>query len=82
MEKALPVKAKLSRKGELLSRLPFELTQAQIRAYEEIKTDLAKPHPMHRLVQGDVGSGKTLVALLSALEAADAGFHHGHEDRD
>jgi len=74
LEKALPVKAKLSRKGELLSRLPFELTQAQIRAYEEIKTDLAKPHPMHRLVQGDVGSGKTLVALLSALEAADAGF--------
>ena len=74
LEKALPVRARTSRLKELVSALPFELTSAQGRAFEEIKADLMKPHPMHRLVQGDVGSGKTLVALMAALEAADAGF--------
>lgn len=57
-----------------LKKLPFELTQAQKRAYAEVKADLAKSHPMHRLVQGDVGSGKTMVAFLSALTAIEAGF--------
>ncbi len=52
---------------KLKNALPFRLTGAQTRAFEDIARDLAQPHPMHRLVQGDVGSGKTLVALLAAL---------------
>ncbi len=73
-ENALPVKALKSRQSELAAQLSFQLTNAQKRAFNEIKQDLEKPHPMHRLVQGDVGSGKTLVALMSALEVSDAGF--------
>ncbi|HJV34843.1 ATP-dependent DNA helicase RecG [Geomonas sp.] len=52
---------------ELLKLLPFSLTNAQRRVLSEIKEDMIAPHPMHRLVQGDVGCGKTLVALLAAL---------------
>ncbi len=58
----------------LLSRLPFEPTGAQTRVLEEIASDLNQPVPMLRLVQGDVGSGKTLVAALAALAAIDAGY--------
>ena len=54
--------------------LPFELTGAQRRAWSEIAGDLARPHPMHRLLQGDVGSGKTVVALLAAVAAQAAGM--------
>lgn len=54
-------------------RLPFPLTGAQQRTIEEIAGDLAKPFPMHRLLQGDVGSGKTLVAVASMLAAIDGG---------
>ncbi|MDG2335444.1 MAG: ATP-dependent DNA helicase RecG [Myxococcota bacterium] len=53
--------------------LPFELTAAQQRVWSEIAGDLARPHPMHRLLQGDVGSGKTVVALLAAVAAQAAG---------
>ena len=64
--------------GELvdrfLSRLPFPLTGAQERVIEEIVGDLAKPHPMHRLMQGDVGAGKTVVALCALLTAVQGGF--------
>jgi ATP-dependent DNA helicase RecG len=56
--------------------LPFPLTGAQQRAIREIEEDLAGPHPMHRLLQGDVGAGKTLVAV-SALLVAVAGGHQG-----
>jgi ATP-dependent DNA helicase RecG len=56
--------------------LPFSLTGAQQRAVEEIEADLAKSVPMHRLLQGDVGSGKTLVALWCLLTAV-AGGHQG-----
>ncbi|OGU17866.1 MAG: ATP-dependent DNA helicase RecG [Geobacteraceae bacterium GWC2_53_11] len=56
---------------ELARLLPFELTAAQRRVLAEIKTDMMAPHPMHRLVQGDVGSGKTLVALMAALIAVE-----------
>jgi len=52
---------------ELLKLLPFALTGAQRRVLSEIKADMISPHPMHRLVQGDVGCGKTLVALMAAL---------------
>lgn len=52
---------------ELLKLLPFSLTGAQKRVLSEIKEDMIAPHPMHRLVQGDVGCGKTLVALMAAL---------------
>ena len=64
--------------GELARRLraalPFELTGAQLRALGEIMADLAAPSPMLRLVQGDVGSGKTVVAALAALAAVECGF--------
>jgi ATP-dependent DNA helicase RecG len=66
--------------GELVrrfhARLPFPLTGAQRRTIAEIEADLAAPHPMHRLLQGDVGSGKTVVAV-SALLAAVQGGHQG-----
>lgn len=58
------------------SALPYELTRAQHRAVTEILDDLSSPVPMHRLLQGDVGSGKTLVALLALLRAVEAG-HQG-----
>jgi ATP-dependent DNA helicase RecG len=58
----------------LAKLLPFELTAAQRRVLAEIKTDMMAPHPMHRLVQGDVGSGKTLVALMAALVAVENGY--------
>ncbi len=60
--------------GRLLSALPFGLTGAQQRVCAEIDADLARPVPMHRLLQGDVGSGKTVVAALSAASAIDAGW--------
>ncbi|GAB3105048.1 ATP-dependent DNA helicase RecG [Lysobacter terrae] len=53
--------------------LPFKLTGAQERVFDEIRADLAKPSPMLRLVQGDVGSGKTVVAALAAMHAVEAG---------
>tara|TARA_B110000196_G_scaffold93893_1_gene81192 strand:- start:306 stop:2327 length:2022 start_codon:yes stop_codon:yes gene_type:complete len=59
---------------QFLSQLPFAPTNAQNRVVSEIKVDLASPYPMMRLVQGDVGSGKTFVAALSALTAIAQGF--------
>ena len=59
---------------ELVRLLPFQLTSAQRRVLTEIKTDMMAPHPMHRLVQGDVGCGKTMVALMSALVAVENGY--------
>jgi ATP-dependent DNA helicase RecG len=57
-----------------LRSLPFSLTGAQIRVAKEVSSDLSKPYPMLRLVQGDVGSGKTVVASLAALDVVAAGF--------
>jgi len=59
---------------KLLERLPFTLTKAQERVIGEIKGDMAEPHPMNRLLQGDVGSGKTAVALIASLIAIDNGY--------
>ena len=56
-----------------LASLPFELTKAQRRTVEEIAGDLAAPRPMNRLLQGDVGSGKTVVALYAAMVAIQSG---------
>lgn len=59
--------------GSFLAQLPFNLTNAQRRVTDEILADLAANRPMHRLVQGDVGSGKTVVAALAALRAVASG---------
>jgi ATP-dependent DNA helicase RecG len=63
--------------GELVARLlrelPFALTPAQARVWSEIRSDLARPVPMNRLLQGDVGSGKTIVAVMALLTAVEAG---------
>lgn len=62
----------LSRK--LLDRLSFRLTRAQEKALAEIVEDMEKPHPMNRLIQGDVGSGKTIVAVLAGLRVVECGY--------
>jgi ATP-dependent DNA helicase RecG len=56
-----------------LERLPFKLTKAQTRAMNEVLRDLREPHPAQRLLQGDVGSGKTVVAAIACLAAIDSG---------
>lgn len=58
----------------LIKALPFALTKAQQRTFAEISLELAKPHPMQRLLLGDVGSGKTIVAALAALQAIENGY--------
>lgn len=60
--------------ARLLDSLPFGLTGAQARAMAEIGADLAQPYPMQRLLQGDVGAGKTIVAALAACQAISAGW--------
>jgi ATP-dependent DNA helicase RecG len=69
--RSLPSTGPLLRR--FLGKLPFRLTRAQSRAMAEILRDLAQPHPMQRLLQGDVGSGKTIVAAIGCLAAIDAG---------
>ncbi len=59
---------------QFLDRLPFDLTADQRRALDEIRRDMASPAPMHRLLQGDVGSGKTVVALAAILCAVQGGY--------
>lgn len=68
----LPTTGKLIE--EFYKLLPFELTNAQKRVVNEILTDLEKPEPMNRLVQGDVGAGKTVVAVVAMLAAIQAGY--------
>ncbi|HTH95527.1 MAG TPA: ATP-dependent DNA helicase RecG [Rhodocyclaceae bacterium] len=58
----------------LLAQLPFELTRAQQRVVDEVSRDLSEAHPMQRLLQGDVGSGKTVVAALAMLQAVENGW--------
>ncbi|UTA55305.1 ATP-dependent DNA helicase RecG [Lysobacter soli] len=70
---AAPVLDRITLADTLRKRLPFALTGAQQRVFEQIRQDLAQPHPMLRLVQGDVGSGKTVVAALAAMCAVEAG---------
>lgn len=65
-------------KGELLDRLmkqlPFSLTSAQKRVFNEIADDMKKPFPMNRLIQGDVGCGKTIIALMAMVTAVECGY--------
>ncbi|GAA3231070.1 ATP-dependent DNA helicase RecG [Nonomuraea helvata] len=74
---ALPAKARPGRADGMLAdfdaRLPFALTEGQAQVGEEIAADLAGEHPMHRLLQGEVGAGKTVVALRAMLQVVDAG---------
>jgi ATP-dependent DNA helicase RecG len=58
----------------LLGSLPYALTRAQERVWREIRGDMAQPYPMNRLLQGDVGSGKTIVATLAILTAIESGY--------
>jgi ATP-dependent DNA helicase RecG len=58
----------------LVDKLPYKLTGAQRRVLGEIRNDMKRPHPMYRLLQGDVGSGKTVVALISMLMAVENGY--------
>ena len=69
---AMPARSALL--ARFLATLPFSLTKAQSRVWNEIEQDLAGSKPMLRLVEGDVGCGKTVVAALAALHAVDAGF--------
>ncbi|MEV1174872.1 ATP-dependent DNA helicase RecG [Nonomuraea sp. NPDC049784] len=74
---SLPAKARPRRSDGMLAdfdaRLPFSLTEGQAQVGEEIAADLALEHPMHRLLQGEVGAGKTVVALRAMLQVVDAG---------
>ena len=59
---------------KFLTLFPYPLTSAQQRVFQEIRRDMLGPHPMHRLIQGDVGCGKTVIALLAMLLAVDGGY--------
>ncbi|GGY44295.1 ATP-dependent DNA helicase RecG [Pseudoduganella sp. SL102] len=71
---AAPLEAVGALTAAFQKALPFRLTGAQARVLEEIRADLRQPYPMQRLLQGDVGSGKTVVAALAATQAIDSGF--------
>ena len=71
---AISIKDESSLQGKLLANLGFSPTNAQTRVAQEIQADLQQAHPMMRLVQGDVGSGKTLVAAMAALSVIESGY--------
>jgi ATP-dependent DNA helicase RecG len=71
---APPLRARGELSRPFLERLPFSLTEAQRRVAREVARDLQQPQPMLRLIQGDVGSGKTVVAALAALQAVENGL--------
>ncbi len=72
-ETGIPLKVDRPALTAFIDKLPFKLTAAQTKVIEEILTDLQAPHPMNRLLQGDVGSGKTIVATIAALAAIGDG---------
>lgn len=73
-DKSLAIPFKESLAKDFVSKLPFKLTNAQRRAVWKIYQDMAKTQPMNRLLEGDVGSGKTVVATMAALGAMEQGF--------
>lgn len=73
-EKGIPFKFKEDAEQAFEKVVPFELTFAQKRVVKEIRQDMERPHPMNRLLQGDVGSGKTVVAFAAALQAVANGY--------
>lgn len=73
-EKALPMMIQETFSKKIIQNLPFTLTQGQLLALEDIRKDFLSGHPMHRLVQGDVGCGKTLVAFLAASMVVESQF--------
>jgi ATP-dependent DNA helicase RecG len=74
VHKAIPLKDKQTLRKKFLASLSFELTAAQKRVALEVAADINQPHPMLRLVQGDVGSGKTMIAALAILQAVENGY--------
>jgi ATP-dependent DNA helicase RecG len=73
-KQGIPFTASSTHLHMLYQNLPFTMTDAQKKVIKEIRADMKKPNPMNRLLQGDVGSGKTLVALMSMLIAVDNGY--------
>lgn len=73
-EKAISIAFADKQLNELMTAIPFSLTTSQERALAEILNDISRDRPMNRLLQGDVGSGKTIVAAVAALLAAEAGY--------
>lgn len=65
---------KSAQMSDVINKLPFKLTKAQLKVLEEINEDMEKEKPMNRLLQGDVGSGKTIVAMISAYKAVKSGY--------
>lgn len=74
LERGISMKPQGKLLGRLLKSLPFSLTGAQRKTFGAILEDMKSPHPMHRLLQGDVGSGKTVVALMAIASAVECGF--------
>ncbi len=74
LEKGISFAPNGSLTNKLINKLPFRLTAAQERVFNDILKDMQSPKPMNRLLQGDVGSGKTIVALLSMLSAVECGY--------
>ncbi len=66
--------SKDAKMSDIINSLPFKLTKAQLRVLQEIDSDMESSKPMNRLLQGDVGSGKTIVALISAYKAVKSGY--------
>ena len=73
-EKGIPFEPTGKLTGELLEKLPFKLTGAQKRVIDDIAKDMKSPFPMNRLIQVDVGSGKTIVAFIAMLGAVESGY--------
>ena len=73
LDPAIAIAGPGRRASAAVASLPFRLTRAQQRVWGEVRADLSRPHPMQRLLEGDVGSGKTVIAFLAAVAVAEAG---------